>query len=499
MTRASPDPEARRPVLYQICRAGDRFEVGDGPFDLARLKMLVLGRGQEGGYDARAEEDLIRVADPWMSGRHAGIRRDGARHTLVDMGSTNGVLLNSRRVHEEPLESGDLIETGRTFWVYLSLATHETPPIEPTHFGEMRSWSPALCATLAGLGRTAKTPTPILITGEQGVGKEYCAKAIHQVSGRGGRLVTVDFGRVPPARQVAELLGTQDVRAGALYQASGGTLFLHRVELMTPEAQQVVLEALGSGRLLPPGGGRPVSVDLRAVSSTEADLDGLARRRLFAPALHELLAVTLAHIPPLRDRREDLGLLIDSLLERAGGAHAITRDACRAVLAYPWPRNVRELSKVLEGGAILAGDELAVDLRHLPGVVAGRSGIQQDAEPHITGESPRSQALQDPEVTSPGDDDGPVGLDEVDHEGPTGDPSPEHLAEDLEEFAFTDPDQGRPVQMHAASRGRPPAEPVLPPPPRRPPPPPPPPPPRAAPSRVIAPARPPAPPPPAPL
>src|SRR5688500_3295050 len=82
MAADSNDPAEERQVLYQICRAGDRFEVGDGPFDLGRIKVLILGRGNEGGYDAKPAEDIIRVADPWMSGRHASITVDGAGHKV---------------------------------------------------------------------------------------------------------------------------------------------------------------------------------------------------------------------------------------------------------------------------------------------------------------------------------------------------------------------------------------------------------------------------------
>jgi len=452
MNKSRVDTDVRRPVLYQICRAGDRFEVGDGPFDLSRLRVLILGRGAEGGYDARANEDVIRVADPWMSSRHAALMRDGARHMVKDMGSTNGVLLNSKRVAEARLETGDLIETGRTFWVYLLLPLEPAPPIEPVSFGEMASWSPSLAATLTALSKAARGVSPILITGEQGVGKEYCAKAIHLVSCRPGRLITVDAGKLPREKHLPELLGTQDVRAGALCLSSGGTLMIHRVDALAKEAQEALLDAVAGGRVVPPNGGRPVNVDLRVVTSTEADLMGLARRGKFNVDLAEALSAVRAHLPPLRERPEDLGLLMDQLLARAGGAHAITRDAARALLNYPWPRNVRELSKVLEGGAILAGDEAAVDLRHLPGVVAQRPGTQQDVEGLVTGDHAQHQP-QDPETTSPGD----PGFDNDPHtRGPE------------QEFAATDPDE-----RIRQPRGR--GQPVPPPPARTPPPPPPPP------------------------
>ncbi|MEW5854279.1 MAG: sigma 54-interacting transcriptional regulator [Myxococcota bacterium] len=406
MARARPEEAAKRPVLYQVCRAGDRFEVGDGPFDLSRLKALILGRGAEGGYDARATEDVIRVDDPWMSSRHASIQRDvGGGRFLQDEGSTNGVMVNGKQVDRVRLENGDLIETGRTFWLYLTLPMEPAPPVEPAELGRMASWSPSLAEQLTALRKAAEGTDHILLLGEPGVGKSFAAKVVHEVSGRPGRLVTVDCGALAKERMPNELFGAQDVRAGALGISTGGTLFLHRVEHMPMELQAAISGVLETSRVAPLNGGRAVPVDLRVVASAETDLEAAARKGRFARSLLDQLSALVVTLPPLRDRREDLGLLIDALLARAGGARAVSRDACRALLNYRWPRNIRELSKVLEGGAILAGDDEHIDLRHLPGVIAGRSGVSSaNNAVHITGEVNTVAAYEMPPVenTDPG-------------------------------------------------------------------------------------------------
>src|SRR5438105_87155 len=131
MPRGKSSAGDKQIVLYQICRAGDEFDVGDGPFDLSSLKTVVLGRGAQRAYDARAAEDLVLVPDPWMSTRHASLTFDGPQAVVRDEGSTNGVLVNGKRVDEVALETGDLIETGRTFWVYLVLAFGPPLPAQP--------------------------------------------------------------------------------------------------------------------------------------------------------------------------------------------------------------------------------------------------------------------------------------------------------------------------------------------------------------------------------
>jgi hypothetical protein len=402
-----PRTQPQRPVLYQVCRAGDRFEVGDGPFDLGTLNRLVLGRGSEGGYDSQAVEDTIRVPDPWMSSRHASLNREPGGFRFRDEGSTNGVLVNGHPVGAAVLQHGDVLETGRTFWVYTVVPKDAVLPVEPVQFGGVQTWHPAFAQQLQLLARLAKTGQGLLLLGEPGTGKRHCALAVHNNSGRAGRFIELDCSRVAADRVLAELCGAHEPKTGTLYQASGGTLYLARVESLPLPAQDLLAQVLDTQKVTALDGAKAASLDLRLVVAAEADVEHAVARGRFSARLMGKLTGGMVRMTPLRERREDLGLVMDGLLQRAEGAHTITRDACRALVNYAWPRNTRELSKVLQGAAILAADEELVDLRHLPAVVALEAGVEEPGSPQAAVPSlvpPNPDADQ----TSPGDDGLPV-------------------------------------------------------------------------------------------
>jgi DNA-binding NtrC family response regulator len=386
MQRGRPEEGSQRPVLYQICRSGERFEVGDGPFDLSRVKSLVLGRGSEGGYDARGPDEVLRVDDPWMSSRHARIDREGTDRVVRDMGSTNGVLVNGKASREARLEDGDLVETGRTFWLFQLVPVEPPLPVDPVEVGAMATWNPALGEQFLALRKAARQGIHVLLRGERGVGKATWARVVHDVSGRRGRLVTVDCTSGAKEQLARQLLGDTEAASGALASADGGTVFLSRVDMLPIELQAALAGVLETGRVTPLAGGRPLPVELKLVASTESDLETATRKGRFARSLYDRLNGLSVVLPPLRERREDLGHIMEGLLARAEGARSMTRDACRALCIYRWPRNIRELGKVLEGAAILAGEEEPVDLQHLPGVVAARSGRAEAVDPTMTAE-----------------------------------------------------------------------------------------------------------------
>lgn len=215
--------------------------------------------------------------------------------------------------------------------------------------------------------RVADLDVPVLIRGETGTGKEHVAQAIHQRSRRrSGRFLSVNLGAIPKELAAAELFGTQkgaytgatQGREGFFRAANGGTLFLDEVGEAPPEVQVMLLRVLETGELYPVGGSTPISVDVRLLAATDADLDERIRDGRFkAPLLHRLAGYDL-HVPPLRERREDVGRLFFHFareeLATLGEAHRLNNEDAYAepwlpsalatrLVRFQWPGNIRQL------------------------------------------------------------------------------------------------------------------------------------------------------------
>lgn len=417
----------RRPVLYQVCRAGTVFEVGDGPM-LLGPKPIVLGRGEHAATGPL--EDAYLVEDSWMSSRHAqvspldrnpssdageaGRRRDGQplRYVIEDLSSTNGVLVNGVPTRRAPLLHGDLIETGRTFWFYLEESATDPLLTEPCELGGVATWTPSLARQLKELLPRVPGAEHALVSGPPGVGKGFLARTIHVVSGRAGRFLHLDCRSRRPKHLAADLFG--EGTSGRLQAAVGGTLFLEHVDALPPDLQDRLVESLRS-----PGGsseGRARSsasaVSARIVAAVDGVDEALAAGRLrtaFVGAFQDLHV----RLPPLALRLPDMGLLIDDFLSRARGAPALSRDACRAVLKSSFRQNVRALARVIEAAATLAGvpdgtaggERGSIELVHLPLDVIGRAQLKLvlgdlSGGPSSPSQSPSPSPSPSPERTS---------------------------------------------------------------------------------------------------
>ena len=219
----------------------------------------------------------------------------------------------------------------------------------------------------------APTDSTVLITGESGTGKEVVARYIHRLSDReGGPFISVNCGALPENLLESELFGhvkgsfTGAVRDkdGLLVAARGGTFFLDEVAEMSPALQVKLLRALQEREIVPVGATQPVGIDLRIIAATNRDLDQEIRRGGFRSDLYYRLNVIALHLPPLRDREDDIALLAEYFLRRQsnGTALRLSSDALDALLRYEWPGNVRELENALERAAILTKSEtISVD------------------------------------------------------------------------------------------------------------------------------------------
>lgn len=363
-------------MLYQICRAGDRFEVGDGPVDLDGITELCLGRapGPSGPQPSAA---FLPIDDPWMSGRHARLAKAGTAYLIEDLGSTNGVLVNGERVERATLSHNDIVETGRTFWLY-RLEPSTSPPLEqPFEFGNWATWSPALAQQLATLLEAAPSSRHTLLSGPHGAGKGFLARTLHLMSARRGRFVHLDCRERHPGRLAVDLFGDA-AQTSRLEEAASGTLFLEHLEGMPLDLQRRLAEALSRAHLA--RAGAPVPLTLRVVGSTNLDIEAAIDDERLDPRLVELLGDTTVFLPGLGERLCDFGLLIDDFLGRARGAESLTREAVRALLRFPWALHVKALARVLEAAAALAAKPGSdgrltgvIDLEHLPVALVGRS------------------------------------------------------------------------------------------------------------------------------
>jgi len=218
-----------------------------------------------------------------------------------------------------------------------------------------------------------------LITGESGTGKELFAQAIHQASAySSGPFVAINCAAIPKELIETELFGyvpgaftgaKKDGNKGKFVQAHGGTLFLDEIGDMPLELQSKLLRVLQERMVTPVGGTNPIPIDIRVISATNQDLEKMIREKTFRSDLYYRLNVINLTIPPLRERKDDIPVLIDYFLDKYAfhidkGKTRFTKSALQALQHYDWPGNVRELENVVELAVNLPEQE--VDRHHLP-------------------------------------------------------------------------------------------------------------------------------------
>lgn len=354
---------------------------------LDKVQEVRIGRGRRSqlrtGDNGRQVLDLL-VPDMRVSGQHARLHRAGAVWLFEDLGSRNGSRIDGASVTNAELSDGALIEVGSTLFLFrvsrapLGLDADLVIPSEPS--SGLETLNPVFEQAMHRLERVAASQLSFLLLGETGTGKEVIAQSVHARSGRKGAFVAVNCGALPESLVEALLFGhTRGAFTGAhkdevglVRSADGGTLFLDEVADLTLGAQAALLRVLQTGEVTPVGGAYSARADLRVIAATHKDLDGMMQGGLFRPDLYARLAGYVQTLPPLRDRKEDLGLLICRLLARhARGAPAQLRvEAARALFGYPFPLNVRELEQCLSSALVLANGA-AIARQHLPERIRG--------------------------------------------------------------------------------------------------------------------------------
>ncbi len=345
------------------------------------------GRGPARAEEARkGSEPQLRVElpDKFLSAEHASLQKIFGRWVLADEGSKNGTFVEGERVSKHDLSDGTVFEVGHSFFVFRAGSPDEPPLAEEG----LASLHASFAAQLKALQKAAPTNLPIVLRGETGTGKEVLARQVHRLSQRPGAFQAINCAALSPALVESELFGyrkgafsgASEERPGLVRSADKGTLFLDEIGDLPLPAQGALLRVLQESEVVPVGGTRPVPVDFRLVVATHRDLEQMAASGAFR---HDLLAritgFTLA-LPPLRDRKEDLGLLISALLKRhaPGRELSFTQAAARALFRHGWPLNVRELEKALALAAAIAPGE-TIDLDQLPEAVRAGSSAKPAA------------------------------------------------------------------------------------------------------------------------
>jgi two-component system response regulator HydG len=313
----------------------------------------------------------------------------------------------------KPFENEDVLRIAQA--VRRSIEKRERPgttgelPPTPVYTSDINlvGASAAFVEVMKLVGRVAATNLPVLITGESGTGKEVVARAIHFRSQRAtGEFVAVNCGAIPSELIESELFGhvrgaftgAERERRGLLQEADGGTILLDEITETTPAFQVKLLRALQEGEIRRVGSNQTVRVDVRVIAATNRDVEREVKEGRFRQDLfYRLNAVTL-HLPPLRERREDVMPLARHFAERAARAGqdavSFSRDAVVAMLSYDWPGNIRELENAVVRAVALCDG--AVRPEDLPERVrnAAAAATHDNSDPHFneTPQEPRQQS-----------------------------------------------------------------------------------------------------------
>jgi DNA-binding NtrC family response regulator len=353
------------------------------------------------------DNDLV-IDDDQVSRYHARIFMDGDDFLIEDLKSSTGTWVNRVRVRCAWLKSGCTVRLGNSQFRFSVL--NEKVDIQPSPhetLGGLVGRSEVMRRLFATIEKVAPTGATVVLEGETGTGKEVVARTLHQLSQRASQpFIVFDCGAVQQNLIESELFGHEKgsftgalaSRQGLFELAHGGTIFLDEIGELALDLQPKLLRALEQREIRRVGGNRPIKIDVRVVAATNRDLAEEVKANRFREDLFYRLGVVRLRLPPLRERRDDIRMLVQHMLATGGfnrtadgpRVKGLGHDAHEAMRAYDWPGNVRELGNVVERACSFAeGDFIQLD--DLPEHVTGAGRVR-----------PRKQEAQATEPMRPG-------------------------------------------------------------------------------------------------
>ncbi len=372
----------------------------DFPNAVRLPRLIVRARTQQGTISevplglaaivvGKSDECDIVLDDPKVSRRHCEILQSGDGVVIRDLGSKNGTFAGEIEIREVVLAPGVLVTAGGCQISIVSAGKPESIPISTeARFGEATGGSIIMRELFARLRRVAATDATVLLLGESGTGKELLARGIHEQSLRKARpFVVLDCGGVEMNLLADELFGHERgaytgadrARQGLLAEVDGGTLFIDEVGELPLDVQAKLLRALEDRTFQPLGSTARRAFDARIVAATHRNLRARAKTGEFREDLYYRLAEVEAKVPPLRERRDDIPLLLRRMLEQkfGPGAPRIGSEVLAMLLAHDWPGNVRELRNVARRLALFP-EELPVLASDPAPAMASLSAVRPD-------------------------------------------------------------------------------------------------------------------------
>ena len=318
-----------------------------------------------------AKGNDLELSDDTVSRYHVELQRTEDGVAIIDHGSTNGTIAGAVRIAQATVPPGTVLRMGRS-----AVRVSDGGPVEvelhaEDRLGDLRGQSDAMRRLMTQTARAARTETSVLVVGESGTGKELIARALHDLGPRGSHaFVTVDCGAMAANLVASELFGHERgaftgadrQHIGAFERANGGTLFLDEIGELPAELQPNLLGALERRRFRRVGGTKDIEVDVRVLAATNRDLRAEVNHGRFRLDLYYRLAVVTLRIAPLRERPDDIAVLVEHFLQECGysgpSSDLFSADVLDELRDHHWPGNVRELRNLVEATVAMGETQL---------------------------------------------------------------------------------------------------------------------------------------------